>query len=234
MLASLSRPRAGLLIRSRCPTSPASCVRRLGRVAYAVYGGRDLRVPNPSREALRRLPWIGFDDDHNYMPGQSWVLELLEGARPGVRVNNWLVLQEAARAGAGLALLPCYLGDDDPALRASARSWRTWPPINGCSSTVTPRLSRVRAVMDALVIVPGGARAQRTRLPGAAKTTRRMTIARRGMGSVRRGPKPYPHLTFQPRDGAAASPSRAETSRMRDDALCELLRLSGFTPRSAR
>ena len=51
------------------------------------------------------------------MPGQSWVLELLEGARPGVRVNNWLVLQEAARGGAGLALLPCYLGDADPALR---------------------------------------------------------------------------------------------------------------------
>src|SRR3546814_20847328 len=51
------------------------------------------------------------------MLGQSWVLSLLDGARPAVRVNNWLVLHEAARVGAGLAVLPCYLGDGDPMLR---------------------------------------------------------------------------------------------------------------------
>src|SRR5262249_10675263 len=105
-----------------------------------------------TREALRRAPWCGFDDDHNYMPGQSWLLALLDGARPALRVNNWLVLQQAARAGAGLAVLPCYLGDGDPALR------RLGPLLSGAPAAqgllLHPHLRalpRVRAVMDAVI-----------------------------------------------------------------------------------
>src|SRR5262249_48163481 len=120
MLANLSRREADLLIREQVPDLASIVTRRLGRVAYAIYANPDLAVPDAARETLRRLPWLGFDEEHDYMPGQSWVLALLEGGRPAVRVNNWLVLQEAARAGAGLALLPCYLGDGDPALRRVA------------------------------------------------------------------------------------------------------------------
>jgi DNA-binding transcriptional LysR family regulator len=152
MLANLSRREADLLIREQVPDLASIVTRRLGRVAYAVYGSRALKVVDSARDTLRRLPWIGFDDEHDYMPGQGWVLELLEGARPGVRVNNWLVLQEAARAGAGLALLPCYLGDDDPSLR------RIGPILEEVAADqwlLVHRdlrdLPRVRAVMDVLI-----------------------------------------------------------------------------------
>jgi DNA-binding transcriptional LysR family regulator len=152
MLANLSRREADLLIREQVPDLASIVTRRLGRAAYAVYGNRDLRIADVSRDALRRLPWAGFDDDHNYMPGQSWVLDLLEGARPGVRVNNWLVLHEAVRAGAGVAVLPCYLGDADPALR------RLGPILEEVAADQwllvhrdLRALPRVRAVMDALV-----------------------------------------------------------------------------------
>jgi DNA-binding transcriptional LysR family regulator len=152
MLANLSRREADLLIREQVPDLASIVVRRLGRAAYAVYGGRDLGVPNPSRETLRRLPWLGFDEEHDYMPGQSWVLELLEGRRPAVRVNDWQVLQVIARTGIGLAVLPCYLGDADPALR------RIGPILADVAADqwlLVHRdlrdLPRVRAVMDALV-----------------------------------------------------------------------------------
>jgi DNA-binding transcriptional LysR family regulator len=152
MLANLSRREADLLIREQVPDLASIVTRRLGSVAYAVYGSPDLKVTDGAREMLRRLPWLGFDDDHNYMPGQSWVLELLAGGRPAVRVNNWLVLQEAARAGAGLALLPCYLGDDDPALR---RIGPIQKEVAADQWLLVHRdlrdLPRVRAVMDALV-----------------------------------------------------------------------------------
>jgi len=86
------------------------------------------------------------------MPGQSWVLGLLEGARPQVRVNNWLVLHEAVRSGAGLAVLPCYLGNADPTLR---RIGTTLPEVTVDQWLLVHRdlraLPRVRAVMDALV-----------------------------------------------------------------------------------
>jgi DNA-binding transcriptional LysR family regulator len=152
MLANLSRREADLLIREQVPDLASIVTRRLGRVAYAVYGSRDLNVVDSARDALRRLPWIGFDDEHDYMPGQGWVLDLLEGARPGVRVNNWLLLQEAARAGAGLALLPCYLGDGDPALR---RIGSILEEVAADQWLLVHRdlrdLPRVRAVMDVLI-----------------------------------------------------------------------------------
>jgi DNA-binding transcriptional LysR family regulator len=80
------------------------------------------------------------------------MLELLEGAKPAMRVNNWLVLHDAVRGGAGLAVLPCYLGDTDRALR------RIGPVIKEVSADQwllvhrdLRELARVRRVMDALV-----------------------------------------------------------------------------------
>jgi DNA-binding transcriptional LysR family regulator len=152
MLANLSRREADLLIRDQVPDLASLVARKLGRVAYAVYGRPELLTPRCTREVLRRAPWCGFDDDHNYMPGQSWLLALLDGARPAVRVNNWLVLQQAARAGAGLALLPCYLGDGDPALR---RFGPLLAEVTADQWLLVHRdlrdLPRVRAVMNAVI-----------------------------------------------------------------------------------
>jgi DNA-binding transcriptional LysR family regulator len=152
MLANLSRREADLLIREQVPDLAGIVTRRLGRVAYAVYGSAELSVADPSRDALRRMPWVGFDDDHNSMPGQSWMLGLLDGRRPGVRVNNWLVLHDAARAGGGLAVLPCYLGDGDPALR---RLGPILDEVKADQWLLVHRdlraLPRVRAVMDSLI-----------------------------------------------------------------------------------
>lgn len=152
MLANLSRREADLLIREQVPDLASLVTRRLGRVAYAVYGAPALVPADAAPETLRRLAWAGFDEEHVYMPGQSWLLELLDGVRPVIRVNNWLVLHAAVRAGGVLAVLPCHLGDPDPALR------RIGPPIAAVASDqwlLVHRdlrvLPRIRSAMDAIV-----------------------------------------------------------------------------------
>jgi DNA-binding transcriptional LysR family regulator len=151
-LANLSRREADLLIREQVPDLASLVTRKLGRVGYAVYAAASLAAAPLPRDELRRRPWAGFDDDHNYMPGQSWLLELLAGARPAIRVNNWLVLHETVRGGAGLAVLPCYLGDADPALRRVSAVLRD---VGADQWLLVHRdlraLPRVRAVMDALI-----------------------------------------------------------------------------------
>ena len=151
-LANLSRREADLLIREQVPGLGDIVARKLGRVAYAVYGHRGLAAGKPSTAALKAMPWIGFDDDHSYMPGQAWLRELLDGAKPAVRGNNWLVLREAARAGAGFAVLPCHLGDADGSLR---RVGGVIPEVFADQWLLVHRdlraLPRVRAVMDAVV-----------------------------------------------------------------------------------
>ncbi|MBM3619238.1 MAG: LysR family transcriptional regulator [Alphaproteobacteria bacterium] len=153
MLANLSRREADLMIREQVPDLADIVARKLGRVAYAVYGVPDLApAGRASPDKLRVLPWVGFDEDHSYMPGQKWMAELLVDAKPTVRTNNWMVLHEAVRSGAGLAVLPCYLGDPDPALRrvggllddVAVDQWLlVHRDLRG--------LPRVRAVMDALI-----------------------------------------------------------------------------------
>jgi DNA-binding transcriptional LysR family regulator len=151
-LANLSRREADLLIREQVPDLAGIVTRKLGRVAYAAYAHPSIALARLPAAAFGSVPWIGFDDDHTYMPGQRWLQQRLDGARPAVRGNNWLVLHEAARSGAGYAILPCYLGDPDPQLR------RVGAPIADVFADQwllvhrdLRALPRVRAVMDAVV-----------------------------------------------------------------------------------
>ena len=150
-LANLSRREADLLIREQVPELDSIVTRKLCRVAYAVFAARSLELKSTAMPALLDLPWIGFDDDHAYMPGQHWLQGQL-GRRPEIRVNNWLVLHDAVRSGAGLAVMPCYLADQDPRLR---RVGGVLPEITTEQWLLVHRdlraLPRVRAVMDALV-----------------------------------------------------------------------------------
>ncbi|TMJ30999.1 MAG: LysR family transcriptional regulator [Alphaproteobacteria bacterium] len=150
-LANLSRREADLLIREQMPDLGGIVARKLGRVAYAVYGHRSLAR---AEAELKSLPWIGFDDDHAYMPGQAWLHALLDGGKPAVRGNNWLVLHEGCRAGAGLAVLPCFLGDPDRQLH---RIGSVLPEVFADQWLLVHRdlraLPRVRAVMDAMIVL---------------------------------------------------------------------------------
>ncbi|MCC7271252.1 MAG: LysR family transcriptional regulator [Alphaproteobacteria bacterium] len=170
-LANLSRREADLLIRENAQDLAGIVTRKLGRVAHCVYAHPELVPDDTAPETLRGLPWLGFDDDHAYMAGQHWVMALLAGARPAVRVNNWLVLREAARAGIGLAVLPCFMGDADPGLT------RIGQPIDEAATDqwlLVHRdlrvLPRVRAVMDALVAL---FQEERAAIEGTRERTRR-------------------------------------------------------------
>lgn len=151
-LLNLSRREADLLISDQMPDLADIVARKLGRAAYAIYAHPSLAVARLSPSAFKSVPWVGFDDDHTRMPGQRWLQERLDGGRPAIRCNNWLVVQETARSGGGYAVLPCYLADSDPQLQR----------IGGVIADVFAdqwllvhrdlrALPRVRAVMDAVI-----------------------------------------------------------------------------------
>ncbi|MBS0520690.1 MAG: LysR family transcriptional regulator [Proteobacteria bacterium] len=151
-LLNLSRREADLLISDQMPDLADIVARKLGRAAYAIYAHPSLAVARLSPSAFKSVPWVGFDDDHTRMPGQRWLQERLDGGRPAIRGNNWLVLHEAARAGAGFAVLPCYLGDPDPGLH---RVGGVIADVFADQWLLVHRdlraLPRVRAVMDAVI-----------------------------------------------------------------------------------
>lgn len=151
-LANLSRREADLLIREQVPDLASIIARKLGHAAYAIYARSGTKMTTLTPDNLRQQTWIGFDDDHVYMPGQAWTRQLLEGGRPRIRVNDWLVMRDAVIAGAGLAVLPCYLADHETGLQ---RLGGLLPDVGADQWLLVHRdlrtLPRIRAVMDQLV-----------------------------------------------------------------------------------
>jgi DNA-binding transcriptional LysR family regulator len=154
--ANLSKREADLLIRSRVPDLASLVGRKLGAFAFAVYAtpalARRLAREGTARErTMRDLPWVGFDEDHAYMPGQEWQNRFLGNARPAVRTNNGVVLANAIRAGVGLGVLPCFLGDPDPGLERvspildeAVSSWTRWWSCSAVPATTTRGVSPTR------------------------------------------------------------------------------------------
>ena len=117
--ANLSRREADLLIRECRPDSPGLVGRRLATVNHAIYGSKRYVDANPAAKTEERYAccdWIGPDDEHLYFAGQKWLREKLNGRVPRLRCNNGVVFYDAVCKHAGLSILPCYLGDDNPQL----------------------------------------------------------------------------------------------------------------------
>lgn len=84
---------------------------RLGTVASAVYGGRAYCAALQSGAAAQK--WLGIECCDFHM---SWTHDACPGHDHALFVDDTLLTLAALRHGAGLAYLPCFMGDADPAL----------------------------------------------------------------------------------------------------------------------
>ena len=110
-LFSLSRREADVAIRPSSALPEPLAGRKLGTIAQAIYGRKDAILKSAGEPDLHALAWIGPDDSMAYRALERWMSQmgLTEAVR--YRLNTVLGMFAAARDGAGLAVLPCYLGD---------------------------------------------------------------------------------------------------------------------------
>lgn len=148
---SLSKRDADIALRpTRSP--PESLVgRKITDVATAVYGATAYLAKAPSRQALEAHIWVAPDDSLAHLPSAQWLRKQLPIVSPVVRCNGVAGMLAAARAGVGLAALPCFLGD------AAAELERVHEPLPeltvGLWLLTHPdlrRVPRIRAVLDHL------------------------------------------------------------------------------------
>ena len=145
----LSRRDADVALR---PTStpPETLVgRRLGGIAVAVYGSQAYLSTRPESAPFGEHDWLGYDDSLSHLTADRWLRERVRPERVVMRSNNFLALREAALAGMGLVLMPCYLVDDQPALRRLGEPLPElltdlWLLVHGDLR----RAARIRAFMD--------------------------------------------------------------------------------------
>lgn len=150
---SLSRREADVALRLVRPTESSSVVRKLGHMPFALYASRHYVA------AHRPEDWsfIAYDAQFADMPQQRWLLDIAGKRAVGCELSDIGSHLAAARAGAGVAGLPCFLGDAEPALlrlehAASAFSRDIWLVVHRDVRRAAP----VRAVMDFVAAVVAG------------------------------------------------------------------------------
>ncbi len=127
-MLNLTRREADLAVR---PTgSPESSLigRRVARLASAIYAaassfdgiaGRS-EVMAETRFDAARFNWIGWEEDAEANRLKAWLDATVPPECITYRCNSLVNQFHALKAGMGLAVLPCFLGDSDPNLRRLA------------------------------------------------------------------------------------------------------------------
>lgn len=113
----LGRRDADLALRLVRPSHGNLKVRRLGALAYGVYGHRDYlaRHPAPDDDPLAGRAMITWDEAHAHLPAAQWLAKRAPDAHVVLAVSTLRAQIAAARAGLGLAIIPDFLVTD-PAL----------------------------------------------------------------------------------------------------------------------
>jgi DNA-binding transcriptional LysR family regulator len=117
---NLSRREADIALRPMRPTEGNLWGRKLADVAWTLYAARALidRLGGPIKNAdeAARLPLIGWGDGTSGIRAADWLARATPATSVVYRTSSLVNQCLAARAGIGVALLPCYLGDGDRGL----------------------------------------------------------------------------------------------------------------------
>lgn len=114
---SLSKRDADVAIRASDRPGDTLVGRRMASIAWGIYGSTALGIAEPLDPAnLRRHDWVGFSDNLGAIKPAKWLRERVGEEKIVYRVNTVLGLAEAAAAGIGLALLPCFIAAVTPGL----------------------------------------------------------------------------------------------------------------------
>ncbi|MGQ3675910.1 LysR family transcriptional regulator [Xanthobacter sp. TB0139] len=114
---NLSKRDADIAIRASNHPGDTLVGRRIANIAWAVYGRPDMLGSIRLEPGdLRRHHWIGFSEGLGGIKPAKWLRERVGEDQLVYRVNTVLGLAEAAAAGIGLAVLPCFIGAGIPGL----------------------------------------------------------------------------------------------------------------------
>lgn len=164
-LFNLTRREADVAIRPSNRPPENLIGRPLTTIGQAVYGHRSLGLtPGASIETLANQPWIGAGPRLQDSSVEQWMDNNVLKESCVYRVDTLVSILSAIRSRMGLAVIPCYLADEDPDIiqltdPIPELEYGLWflmhPDLRG--------VTRIHALMDFLT---EAVRAQKQRLAG--------------------------------------------------------------------
>lgn len=157
LAVTLSRPRAGPVIAGKLSDY---ALRLYAASAYLVVHG----APERPADLTARHRLVGYVPDLLFAPELRYLAEIEPDLSAALRSSSIITQYRMIAAGAGIGVLPCFIGDDDPALVPILPERRITRSFWVVTHKDTHNLARVRAFKDWLT---GVVAAERGRLlPG--------------------------------------------------------------------
>jgi DNA-binding transcriptional LysR family regulator len=145
----LARREADVAIRITRDPPEQLIGRKVITFARTAYASRDYLARHDPQHQPESVTWIGWDDSTRH---PRWVrATAIPNAPVRGRMNNAMVQLAACKAGMGLAMLPCFMGDSEPELARvppgrPEPAWDIWILTHEDLRAT----ARVRAFMDTM------------------------------------------------------------------------------------
>jgi DNA-binding transcriptional LysR family regulator len=147
--ADLAHREADVAIRFASEPPPDLVGRRLAHGNCAVYGSKRYLARRSTRN-LEALDWVGWEPEST-MFFARWMQKHVPSARVGLRATSSWVIRDAVDADAGVALLPCALGDARPSWRRLRVVPEAAAPLWILTHVDLRTTARVRALRDFMI-----------------------------------------------------------------------------------
>ena len=152
----LKNGEADLALRSGPVGDDELVVRKVAETGWSLYASDAYLGRHPGTidlEDLRGHELIGFDATLAAVPAATWLAERAGGATIVLRSREMTDMAAAASTGAGIAVLPCVIGDDDPNLRRLTPAVIATRPVSLVFRREARLSDQVRAVIEFVVEV---------------------------------------------------------------------------------
>ena len=152
-MVNLFAGEAEIALRSIRPDNDQLFVRRLWQAPHYVYGTPAYREANPAAADERRWThcrWAGYTTAQSHLPTARWLAERVSEPEPMLRFTHSELILEATASGSALAILPAFVGDDDPRLVRLSEQLDLIIEMWMVTHPDARRLPAVRYIMDRL------------------------------------------------------------------------------------
>lgn len=114
-ILNLSKREADIAIRPTSKPHELLVGRKIGVISQSIYGLRQLYDDGNNMD-IREISWIGPDESMSYTALRRWMAKQGFDTQCQYRVDSVLGMYSAVLSGSGVAVLPCYLADENEQL----------------------------------------------------------------------------------------------------------------------
>ncbi|XKG39540.1 LysR family transcriptional regulator [Marinobacter sp.] len=118
-IGSLSRRDTDLALQPTNQPPEALSGQRVATIESAIYCATQYIDCNPDFDPGRpeAQAWVMPDDSFSHLASGRWYQKNLKASQPVIRCNGLYSMYSLIRAGSGVGVLPCYIGDSDHELQ---------------------------------------------------------------------------------------------------------------------